>query len=116
MPVAKAMTVCSGPQPTRCMITDQCLASERLVHAPLSALMMLETLRLCHPKAALLLKGFTYRAINPMILNKQLTIHGSWNDRQDSSVLWMVNEDGQVGMTATVELYEPYPGIGTALH
>lgn len=49
------------------------------------------------------LKSFEYRARNPMIVGRAMSIHGAWKD--NSSVkLWCVDEDGVVGMTGTVEV------------
>jgi hypothetical protein len=83
------------------MLMDPCI--ERLVHAPLSALMMLETLRLHHPDDVPALRSFKYRAINPMVVNKEMTIRGSWDSARESAFLWTVNEDGHVGMTGTMQ-------------
>ncbi|GLB34915.1 putative 3-hydroxyacyl-[acyl-carrier-protein] dehydratase activity [Lyophyllum shimeji] len=51
---------------------------ERLVHGPLTALMLLETAVFHNP--GLQLKSFEYRARNPIIVNRASTIHGVWND------------------------------------
>jgi hydroxyacyl-ACP dehydratase HTD2-like protein with hotdog domain len=71
--------------------------------------MMLETLCFYHPEAATTIRSFEYRAVNPMVVNKVITINGAWVGSKDSgpnrtAKLWVVNEDGYVGMTGTVEL------------
>ncbi|KAF8077909.1 hypothetical protein FPV67DRAFT_1557342 [Lyophyllum atratum] len=74
---------------------------ERLVHGPLTAMMLLETAIFHNP--GLQLKSFEYRARNPIIVNRTSTIHGVWNDNT-SIKLWCVDEEGVVGMTGTVQL------------
>jgi len=74
---------------------------ERLVHGPLTAMMLLETAIFHNP--GLQLKSFEYRARNPIIVNRTSTIHGVWNDNT-SVKLWCVDDDGVVGMTGTVQL------------
>ncbi|KAF7323006.1 Histone H2B [Mycena chlorophos] len=74
---------------------------ERLVHGPLTALMMLETVKFHQPHAQI--AEFEYRARNPMIVNEQMTLNGKWNG-ESSAMLWCVNEKGVVGMTGAVKL------------
>ncbi|KAJ7132311.1 hypothetical protein C8R44DRAFT_773731 [Mycena epipterygia] len=74
---------------------------ERLVHGPLTALMLLETTMLQKPTARI--AHFQYRARNPIIVNRPLTIAGFWNDEHNVTV-WCVNDEGVVGMTGTIEL------------
>ncbi|KAI0059510.1 hypothetical protein BV25DRAFT_1829039 [Artomyces pyxidatus] len=74
---------------------------ERLVHGPLTALMLLETLVLHHPDAQL--KTFEYRALNPVVVNRELTIYGAWESK-DTVSLWTQDRDGVVGMRGTVSL------------
>jgi len=74
---------------------------ERLVHGPLTALMLLETTRLQKPEARF--AHFEYRARNPIIVNRPLTIAGVWND-EHSATLWAVNDKGVVGMTGEIQL------------
>ncbi|KAI0306445.1 hypothetical protein B0F90DRAFT_1622992 [Multifurca ochricompacta] len=68
---------------------------ERLVHGPLMALMLLETLTYNHPDAQL--KSFEYRALNPVVVNSNLTFYGTWSGRQEI-ILWVQDEAGVVGM------------------
>ncbi|KAJ7063339.1 hypothetical protein C8F01DRAFT_1132598 [Mycena amicta] len=74
---------------------------ERLVHGPLTALMMLETLKAHSPDAQI--TEFEYRARNPMFVNEQLTFNVKWS--QNVATLWCVNEKGVVGMTGAVKAY-----------
>ncbi|KAJ7497941.1 hypothetical protein B0H11DRAFT_2155616 [Mycena galericulata] len=74
---------------------------ERLVHGPLTALMFLETTMLQKPKARL--AHFEYRARNPIIVNRPLTIAGVWTS-EHTITLWCVNDAGVVGMTGFVQL------------
>ncbi|KII88448.1 hypothetical protein PLICRDRAFT_111173 [Plicaturopsis crispa FD-325 SS-3] len=72
---------------------------ERLVHGPLTALMLLETVLFHHPDAQL--KSFEYRARNPLVVRRPLTVHGSFEDK-DTVQLWVVDDKGTVGMTGKV--------------
>ncbi|KAI0273767.1 hypothetical protein BC834DRAFT_228405 [Gloeopeniophorella convolvens] len=74
---------------------------ERLVHGPLTALMLLETLAYHHPEAQM--KSFEYRALNPVVVNRRLTFHGAWNGSSEIA-LWVVDEAGVVGMKGIVLL------------
>lgn len=48
------------------------------------------------------LKSLVYRAQNPLFVNSELTLAGSWENANTAKV-WCVNQDGVVGMTGTVE-------------
>jgi len=74
---------------------------ERLVHGPLTALLLLETTMLQKPEAKF--AHFEYRARNPIIVNQPMTIAGVWNDEY-SAFLWAVNDKGTVGMTGEIQL------------
>jgi len=75
--------------------------SERLVHGPLTALMLLEVLVNFHPNASI--KSFEYRAHNPLTVNQPLTIHGAWIE--DKVVkMWCTDKNDTVGMTGTLSL------------
>lgn len=75
---------------------------ERLVHGPLSALMLLETFTYHYPDAQLSL--FDYRAINPLTVNNKVTIHGAWVNGKMIKV-WLVKEvDGVVCMTGNIHI------------
>ncbi|KAF7440537.1 hypothetical protein PC9H_000883 [Pleurotus ostreatus] len=74
---------------------------ERLVHGPLTALMLLESLGFSGEKDAQL-RSLAYRAQNPLFVNSELTLAGSWENAKTAKV-WCVNQDGVVGMTGTVE-------------
>jgi len=75
--------------------------TERLVHGPLTALMLLETLRFHKPDAQL--KSFEYRAVNPLVVGKSVTMHGA-TDAAGSVQLWAQDSDGVVGMMGKVTL------------
>ncbi|KAF6765240.1 hypothetical protein DFP72DRAFT_799475 [Ephemerocybe angulata] len=72
---------------------------ERLVHGPLTAMMLLEAMTFNYPLAHL--KEFEYRATNPMYVNRELTINGSWVDEATAKV-WCVDDRGVVGMRGTI--------------
>lgn len=75
------------------------LFAERLVHGPLTALMLLEVLQFHKP--GLQLRAFEYRARNPVIVNRNSTIHGSLTGENKADV-WCTDDDGVVGMTGSV--------------
>ncbi|OSX65293.1 hypothetical protein POSPLADRAFT_1044689 [Postia placenta MAD-698-R-SB12] len=73
---------------------------ERLVHGPLTALMLLEAYAMQWPSVAI--KSFTYRAINPLIVNKPISIYGA---EQGNAMMYVWAEDTEtkvVGMVGTI--------------
>ncbi|KAJ6496699.1 hypothetical protein C8R47DRAFT_1115217 [Mycena vitilis] len=74
---------------------------ERLVHGPLTALMLLEATKFHKPEAEFV--HFEYRARNAVIVNDPMSIHGVWVDAHTVNV-WCTNDEGVVGMTGTVKL------------
>ncbi|KAJ3725914.1 hypothetical protein C8R42DRAFT_603199 [Lentinula raphanica] len=74
---------------------------ERLVHGPLTSLMLLEAVNDHAPSS--IIRTFEYRARNPLIVGRANTIHGKYTGDQTIQ-LWCVDEDGVVGMTGSVEL------------
>ncbi|KAI0256832.1 hypothetical protein BJV78DRAFT_1116856 [Lactifluus subvellereus] len=77
------------------------LVIKRLVHGPLTALMLLETLAHYHPEAQM--RSFEYRALNPVFVNRELTFYGTWSGTKEI-VLWVQDEIGVVGMKGKVWL------------
>lgn len=75
--------------------------TERLVHGPLTALMLLETLAYHHPEVQM--KSFEYRALNPVVVDHELTFHGS-KSGSNEIVLWVQDEADVVGMKGLVSL------------
>lgn len=75
--------------------------TERLVHGPLTALMLLETLAYYYPEVQM--KRFEYRALNPVVVNRELTFYGS-KSGLNKIVLWVQDEAGVVGMKGLVSL------------
>lgn len=72
---------------------------ERLVHGPLTALMLLETVKFHNRQVKI--RSFEYRARNPVIVNRPMTIHGLWLD-ETLVDLWTIDSEGAVGMTGQV--------------
>ena len=65
--------------------------------------MMLETVALNDPAARL--RSFKYRAVNPVVVNRPITINGKWNSEAKlGAILWIV-QDGVVGMIGSVDMY-----------
>ncbi|KAI0322190.1 hypothetical protein OF83DRAFT_1049772 [Amylostereum chailletii] len=75
--------------------------TERLVHGPLTALMLLDSFTFHNPVVQI--KTFEYRAVNPILVNESSTIHGAWTSSREVQ-LWAVNPDGVVGMWGKVLL------------
>ena len=75
------------------------IPSERLVHGPLSAQMLLETVNFHLPEIGF--STFEYRATNPLFVNRELTINGKWLDESNIQV-WCRDMNGVVGMTGKV--------------
>ncbi|KIK57787.1 hypothetical protein GYMLUDRAFT_45978 [Collybiopsis luxurians FD-317 M1] len=75
---------------------------ERLVHGPLTSLMLLEAVADHSPKSTI--RVFEYRARNPLVVGRSNTIHGKYLTKENSIQLWCVDEEGVVGMTGKVEL------------
>ncbi|KAG2357672.1 hypothetical protein BDR07DRAFT_1419598 [Suillus spraguei] len=76
---------------------------KRLVHGPLTALLLLESLVYHRPKAQL--RTFSYRAHNPIFVNCPATIHGAMVAK-DKAELWCENDEGVVGMTGVIQFDE----------
>lgn len=76
---------------------------ERLVHGPMTAMMLLEVVNFHNPLVHI--KEFEYRATNPLYVNRLLTINGTWIDRARARV-WCVDDEGGVGMTGLVTIQE----------
>ncbi|KIJ16719.1 hypothetical protein PAXINDRAFT_112714 [Paxillus involutus ATCC 200175] len=72
---------------------------ERLVHGPLTALMLLEVLQFHKP--GLQLQMFDYRARNPVIVNRTSTIYGAFTS-ENTADMWCADGDGVVGMTGNI--------------
>ncbi|KAI6128277.1 hypothetical protein EDD16DRAFT_1535360 [Pisolithus croceorrhizus] len=72
---------------------------ERLVHGPLTALMLLEVLLFNRPD--LRLRAFAYRARNPIIVDRPCTIHGTFMG-ENAVELWCEDPERVVGMTGSV--------------
>ena len=85
---------------------DTNFATERLVHGPLTALMLLDTTAFHYPEVKP--KAFEYRALNPLVVNKGITIHGAWDRASagDSSrkalLVWAVDDENVVGMSGRI--------------
>ncbi|EMD38362.1 hypothetical protein CERSUDRAFT_113528 [Gelatoporia subvermispora B] len=74
---------------------------ERLVHGPLTALMLLEAAAFHMPDAKF--RSMEYRAVNPMVVNRSVKLSGA---RENSSTItvWAEDENKVVGMTGRITL------------
>ena len=82
------------------------LLVERLVHGPLTALMLLDVIALRIPDRGF--KSFDYRAVNPIPVNRRVSIHGA-QENADTIRVWAEVEDPKtghqvVGMTGRITL------------
>lgn len=69
---------------------------ERLVHGPLTALMLLETATTHLPEMRV--TSFEYKAYNPLLVNRPIVINAMWEGKGEL-VIWAVDkETGTVGM------------------
>ncbi|KAI0807538.1 hypothetical protein C8Q74DRAFT_1227982 [Fomes fomentarius] len=66
---------------------------ERLVHGPLTALMLLDTTALYFPGSRF--KSFEYRAINPIVVNRPVRICGAQEDKETIRV-WAEETESKV--------------------
>ncbi|GJE86915.1 hypothetical protein PsYK624_029980 [Phanerochaete sordida] len=75
---------------------------ERLVHGPLTALMLLDTAVFHDPDIKI--KSFEYRALNPLVVNKEVTIYGARDIGTEEKAIrvWAVDEDNIVGMSGRI--------------
>ncbi|KAH9900981.1 hypothetical protein C8Q73DRAFT_676457 [Cubamyces lactineus] len=75
---------------------------ERLVHGPLTALMLLDVTATHLPGVAF--KSFEYRAVNPIVVNRPVKIHGVQTDKE-TVVVWAEESSSNiVGMTGKIIL------------
>ncbi|KAI0928456.1 hypothetical protein AcW2_004460 [Taiwanofungus camphoratus] len=75
---------------------------ERLVHGPLTALMLLETTAFYSPSVAF--KAFEYRALNPLVVNRPVKLCGAWRDKK-AIIMWAEEVESQVvGMVGKITL------------
>ncbi|KIJ54965.1 hypothetical protein M422DRAFT_200937 [Sphaerobolus stellatus SS14] len=75
---------------------------ERLVHGPMTAMMLLEVAESYKPKD-LQISKFTYRATNQLYVNDQITIHGAYVGNNEMT-LWAESDNGVVGMVGDISL------------
>ena len=76
---------------------------ERLVHGPLTALMLLEVAGLSNGKRAL--KSFEYRAVNPIVVNRPVCIGVGPEEEGRKVRMWAKDRvSGMIGMIGTITL------------
>lgn len=76
---------------------------DRLVHGPLTALLLLELTSSNVPKGRRIV-SFSYRAKHPVIVNRPLALKGVWLAGGTRGKVWAANETGVVCMLADVHL------------
>ncbi|KAI0094035.1 hypothetical protein BDY19DRAFT_920390 [Irpex rosettiformis] len=72
---------------------------ERLVHGPLSALMLLE---LVNYGLSMEIGHFEYRAYNPMLVNRPIVLNAQWNGQHELALWAADKETGTIGMAGSV--------------
>lgn len=72
------------------------------------AQMLLETVHYKWPSTIL---SFTYRARNPVVVNRRQIINATWDDKIDAVHVWCQDDDGVVGMTGKVEMQDASEGL-----
>lgn len=78
--------------------------AERLVHGPMTALVLLEAVENNRP-ANLRIATFEYRATNQLFANNRITIQGSWMSEDKMNLrVWAQSDDGVVGMVGEARL------------
>ncbi|THH12025.1 hypothetical protein EW145_g260 [Phellinidium pouzarii] len=77
---------------------------ERLVHGPLTALMLVEAL--FHSGYNGRIDNFVYRAHNPVLVGRQQYVRGARSASGDNATVWAEDDDGVVGMSGTVDLLD----------
>ena len=77
---------------------------ERLVHGPLTALMLIENLYESGYRGRI--DNFEYRAWNPVVVGRRQYLHATLNDDKSKATLWAEDDDGVVGMTGNVDLVD----------
>lgn len=87
--------------------------TERLVHGPLTALLLIEALRSAGYGGRI--DNFVYRARNPMVVGQRQHFNVAFSEStqtpehlklRNSAILWAEDASGFVGMTATVDLLD----------
>ena len=80
---------------------------ERLVHGPLTALMLIEALRSAGYFGRI--DNYEYRARNPVLVGQRQHLNvafGKQGEVGKTATLWAEDDAGFVGMTATVDLLD----------
>ncbi len=75
-----------------------------LVHGPLTAVLLLDLFRREMPGATL--KNSNIRALSPLYENHDFTVEGALGDDGGAALLWALDHDGGLAMTAEVEFEE----------
>ncbi|GJJ14269.1 hypothetical protein Clacol_008533 [Clathrus columnatus] len=76
--------------------------NERLVHGPMTALMLLEVIENNRP-SNLRIDRFEYRATSPLFINSPITIAGKWTNDEEVNI-WAHSYDNVVGMKGRASL------------
>jgi len=76
---------------------------ERLVHGPLTSLMLLEAFQHMTRYGGNIV-GFEYRAQNPVIVGRVQHILGDYDETGQKFTIWAQDNDGVVGMTSIISL------------
>ncbi|TFY65018.1 hypothetical protein EVJ58_g2241 [Rhodofomes roseus] len=77
---------------------------ERLVHGPLTALMLLDVFSMQFPDS--MISSFGYRAVNPLIVNRKVAICGKKHTSNNTVQVWAEDvETKAIGMVGQINLH-----------
>ncbi|KAG9099584.1 hypothetical protein FRC06_005125 [Ceratobasidium sp. 370] len=76
---------------------------DRLVHGPLTALLLLRFANFLAPSDDHIV-AFKYRATHPLVVDRPLTLNLHWTNERKGAEVWATSDKGVVGMKGTVVL------------
>ncbi|KAG8716661.1 hypothetical protein FRC08_009050 [Ceratobasidium sp. 394] len=74
---------------------------DRLVHGPLTALLLLRFAHYLAPSDNHIV-AFKYRATHPLVVDRPLTLNLHWTNERKGAEVWAISDKGLVGMKGTV--------------
>ncbi|KDN48695.1 hypothetical protein RSAG8_02682, partial [Rhizoctonia solani AG-8 WAC10335] len=74
---------------------------DRLVHGPMTALLLLRFARFKMPSENHI-AAFKYRATHPLVVDRPLTLNLAWTGERRAAEVWATNQEGIVGMRGSI--------------